>query len=301
MEQCLSYFAFIAQLKEQTNFAYSDLVEAFVDAKSIIGREDEDEKKIIEDVIEITNLITRDGYDNYTFIHKSIQDFYAAKFISSSTEENQVEFFKEINKLRPDLNFCYMLKSLIPSSYYPYFIKRKIESLEFGKSNPRYPTKEDALAYIQEGEILLDKGFDASSDTYKIVGITRNDSEGNKYPFLILDEINDLMFFGPGDYNPVSAVFHYWTINQMNDDKFFTIIDPFVKVVEEYGQDTFELKIKEFINLFPDFITYIQKVVDDSCLLIDKMFEDYDAAISKINSKNITTQKMIKGLMQSKK
>ncbi|WP_312041817.1 NACHT domain-containing protein, partial [Erwinia sp.] len=114
MELCLSYFAFISQLKQETNFAYSDLIEAFNDAKSIIGKEDEDERKIIEDVMEITNLITRDGYDNYTFIHKSIQDFYAAKFISSSTEDNQIVFFKEINRLRPDLNFCYMLKSLIP-------------------------------------------------------------------------------------------------------------------------------------------------------------------------------------------
>lgn len=301
MEQCLSYFAFIAQLKQQTNFAYSDLVEAFVDAKSIIGKEDEDEKKIIEDVIEITNLITRDGYDNYTFIHKSIQDFYAAKFISSSTEENQIEFFNEINNLRPDLNFCYMLKSLMPASYYPYFIKGKIESLEFGKSNPIYPTTEDALAYIENWEILLDKGFDGSADTYKIVGVIRSDSEREKYPFLILDEISELMFISQGDYNPVSAIFNYWTINKMDDDNFFMLIHPFVKVVEEYGQDTYEIEIKDFINLFPDFINYIQKVVDDTSILIDKIFENYDAAMSRINSKNTTTQRMIKGLMQAKK
>jgi len=301
MELCLSYFAFIAQLKQQTNFAYSDLVEAFSDAKTIIGKEDEDEKKIIEDVIEITNLITRDGYDNYTFIHKSIQDFYAAKFISSSTEENQIDFFKEINNLRPDLNFCYMLKSLVPASYYPYFIKVKIERLGFGRLNPKYPTLEDAFAYFESGEIILDKVIEGGKDKFKIVGVVRSDSEGKKYPFEKIDEINTFMFIDSKDYNPISTIFDYWSVNKMNEDDCFSMINPIVKVVDQYGQDTYEIEIKDFVDLFPDFITYVDKLINDIRILIDKIFEDYDAAVSKINSKNITTQKMIKALMQVKK
>jgi len=298
MEQCLSYFAFIAQLKQQTNFAYSDMVEAFIDAKDIIGKGNDDEKAIIEDVIEITNLITRDGYDNYTFIHKSIQDFYAAKFISTSAEENQIDFFHEIKQLRPDVNFCYMLKSLIPSAYYPHFIKLKIDDLGFKEDNIKYPVTENVIKYLEDAEILFDKENEHGDggDTFKIVGIVNSISKDD-FPFSIIDDLKEYMFLRQVECDPITSIFSYWSVNKLNDIKYSSLVEGKVRQSKDYSA-SFEMTGKEFISIFPDFVEFIKLFVKDVSGMIDSIFEEYNAAIEKVNSKNVTTQRVIKALMK---
>jgi hypothetical protein len=301
MEQCLSYFAFVSQLKQQTNFTYSDMVEAFLDAKIIIGKDNDDEKNIIEDVVEITNLITRDGFDNYTFIHKSIQDFYAAKFISTSTEENQVDFFKESLNVRLDLNFCYMLKSLHPASYYPYFIKDKINSLDFDKESPKYPCVDDVIEYLKDTTIMLEKVYEEDRNRFKLTGAMSSSYQESGFPFSLLNEIKDYMFLSSGSTNPVSSIFSYWAMNKLYDDKNYTLIESHITERKGHKENLFSMDAKNFMKTFPGFLKYLDVVVKDSAVLIDEIFEEYDSAMSKVNSRNHTTQKMIKSLMQKGK
>lgn len=44
------------------------------------------------DVIEITGLIQRDGFENYVFLHRSIQEFHAAAFIKALATDKKTRF-----------------------------------------------------------------------------------------------------------------------------------------------------------------------------------------------------------------
>ncbi|MFM2646564.1 NACHT domain-containing protein [Vibrio diabolicus] len=47
------------------------------------------------DVFHVTNIIQEDGYDNYVFFHRSLQEFYAYKFVDGYfNSEQQKKFFK---------------------------------------------------------------------------------------------------------------------------------------------------------------------------------------------------------------
>ncbi|MEH8135279.1 hypothetical protein [Aeromonas veronii] len=48
------------------------------------------------DIINITCLIQRDGYDRYVFLHKSIQEFHAAKFIRSLSFEHKSKLYNRL-------------------------------------------------------------------------------------------------------------------------------------------------------------------------------------------------------------
>lgn len=48
------------------------------------------------DFINITCLIQRDGFDRYVYLHKSIQEFHAAKFISTLSFKQKITFYNKI-------------------------------------------------------------------------------------------------------------------------------------------------------------------------------------------------------------
>ena len=55
--------------------------------------------KIQKDLIDITCLLQRDGFDRYVFLHKSIQEFHAAKFIASLPHKHKERFYKKLSSI----------------------------------------------------------------------------------------------------------------------------------------------------------------------------------------------------------
>lgn len=48
------------------------------------------------DIIKITCLVLEDGFDRYKFLHKSIQEFYAASFIAGRPNEAIIRFYESV-------------------------------------------------------------------------------------------------------------------------------------------------------------------------------------------------------------
>lgn len=48
---------------------------------------------LLSDLLNITCMIQKDGYDRYVFIHKSIQEYHAAEFIKSISSDLKVKFY----------------------------------------------------------------------------------------------------------------------------------------------------------------------------------------------------------------
>lgn len=51
--------------------------------------------KAVKELSSITNLIIEDGFNEYRFVHKSIQEFFAASFIISLQHDKKISFYKK--------------------------------------------------------------------------------------------------------------------------------------------------------------------------------------------------------------
>lgn len=76
-------------------FNYEKLVHLVSTSLSYLNKENAIAEKIIKELLSITNLITEDGFNEYRFIHKSIQEFFAASFIISLPHNKKFSFYKK--------------------------------------------------------------------------------------------------------------------------------------------------------------------------------------------------------------
>lgn len=53
-------------------------------------------EQIQKDLVNITCLIQKDGFDKYVFLHKSVQEFHAAKFISTLPHKHKEKFYLKL-------------------------------------------------------------------------------------------------------------------------------------------------------------------------------------------------------------
>ncbi len=51
--------------------------------------------KVASELVSITNLIIEDGFNDYRYVHKSIQEFFAASFVQSLNHEKKMAFYKK--------------------------------------------------------------------------------------------------------------------------------------------------------------------------------------------------------------
>lgn len=51
--------------------------------------------KVAIELSSITNLIIEDGFNEYRYVHKSIQEFFAASFVTSLNHERKISFYKK--------------------------------------------------------------------------------------------------------------------------------------------------------------------------------------------------------------
>lgn len=117
----LPFFSFVTSMNGRTTLSENHCLEIFKDAIAFISKENHNEFDIMSDIISVTNLLVKDGFNSYSFIHKSIQDYYAARFVSKRSDDVQKEFWNDGKHLY-DKNFCYMSKCLSPNNYFNQYV-----------------------------------------------------------------------------------------------------------------------------------------------------------------------------------
>lgn len=93
-EQVFSATCFQSTAKEFVRGGRSSFLENVKWAVDFHGLKDVGEDGIFDDFVSVTCLITEDGFNEYAFVHKSIQEYYAASFISKLKEDRRAEFYK---------------------------------------------------------------------------------------------------------------------------------------------------------------------------------------------------------------
>nr|WP_279077480.1 NACHT domain-containing protein [Hafnia alvei] len=91
---CFNAICFHSHFKGEYDFTEDQLIEYITNALRSKNINTSESMHYLEDICNITCLIQNDGFDRYVFLHKSIQEFHAAFFISKMPFEKKSIIYK---------------------------------------------------------------------------------------------------------------------------------------------------------------------------------------------------------------
>lgn len=96
MQRVFDAFSYISLSLNKVRFSDFEFKEIIEKATKIERLPGDLEDFLVDDITNITALIVRDGFGTYAYTHKSIQEFFAASFISSLDEVHKEKFYSSI-------------------------------------------------------------------------------------------------------------------------------------------------------------------------------------------------------------
>jgi len=96
MQRLFDTLSFISLKNDMTRFSAANF-RRFIETSTKIERLNQDiEDKLIDDITSITALIIPDGFDQFSYTHKSIQEYFAAAFIYRLSESKKQAFYQSL-------------------------------------------------------------------------------------------------------------------------------------------------------------------------------------------------------------
>lgn len=289
LEDCLAYFSFATYMKQKTTFTRAEMVQIFSEAKRYINKDIENELAIMDDIINMTNLIVNDGFNLYSYIHKSIQDYYAAKFIQAISDEHQKSFWDEVDEECLERNFCYMYKCMSPRNYFNFYIRKLINNsgLLDDDGNVRYIKQQQAIEIICTNQIIFD------IKTQEFFGIRSADYSGETI-FDMVDKLYILMFFKHTPHSILSPVFAF--VSERSDEMISRRDElQMTEADKKFGDESFLYPLKSLVSDYPEFIIYLDKEVVAINEMIREIFSEYNKNIRDKNVREESTMNLIRG------
>lgn len=168
---------FILLADNKTRFSQNNFEDALNKSLKIENEASELENKIINDIVLITALIVKDGFNAYAYTHKSIQEYFSASYISRCPENLKIKFYTSVaNDYKKYLhwqNVLFFLNVLDNYSYKKhYLIKVRKAILDYDNSHESLYIKFSKISeYISErSSFRADEDGNVSefywSDTY---------------------------------------------------------------------------------------------------------------------------------------
>lgn len=139
LQEWFEYFCFISKNKNKLAFENRIEILEYIKSTLINKFEKEAPTKILNDINKNLCLIIRDG-GNYNFVHKTIQEYYAASYIKNRNEKNSKIIYEKIHKItgkfRIELTFLEQIDSYRFNKY--LLIPALSEFFEFYKKNQSF-------------------------------------------------------------------------------------------------------------------------------------------------------------------
>lgn len=124
-QELFKYLSFISQRAELSEFNRDKLIYFSSQALQIVGKDQGLADRFSDEIIKITNLIIKDGYDQYRYVHKSIQEFFSASLVAKMKIEEKKAFYnactKNLSFYRNFSNSLLFLQDIDYIDYMDYF------------------------------------------------------------------------------------------------------------------------------------------------------------------------------------
>ena len=192
-QRCFESLSFISLKENKARFnrrTFLNYVQTVIRSENFVK---DIEDKIVDDLMNITSLIVSDGFDEYSYVHKSIQEYFAATYLKE-IEINKREIFysrvsKNIDTFRHwenVLNFLKIIDNYAYTKYFFYSYRKKFLGIK-SKNNVvlnkrrfnELISPETTALVTEEGEILEIKwgGSIFATIEPKYAQLIRNDIE----------------------------------------------------------------------------------------------------------------------------
>ncbi|MBV0841384.1 NACHT domain-containing protein [Serratia liquefaciens] len=124
LEDIFGFFSFFSYIESKSDFTL-ELMNKFFEKACSVRRVISGAENVGSDILDGTNLIIRDGYNSYVYIHRSIQEYFSAKCISMFSDEQKASFFKKYTNLirrSGSENLLYLYRLIDPVGFYKYYL-----------------------------------------------------------------------------------------------------------------------------------------------------------------------------------
>lgn len=168
MQRLFETLSFVSLKNNATRFSSSSFRSYLEKSAKLERINDNLEDKLIRDITCITALIIRDGFEYYSFSHKSIQEYFSAVFIARLSDDKKERFYslliKDFDEYRKWQNTLAFLGTIDEKDYTKYFLLPfKRNALNLGSNRKVRVTYKSLLAMMgvdskvevtENGEIL---------------------------------------------------------------------------------------------------------------------------------------------------
>ncbi|TDR12440.1 NACHT domain-containing protein [Marinomonas communis] len=141
MQRLFDSLSFLSLNENNTRFPTYLFQNYLNNAAKLERLPDNIEDLLIDDITTITALIVRDGFNEYSFTHKSIQEYFAAIFISRLSEDRKQGFYgmviNEFDEFRKWQNTLAFLETIDERNYIKYFLvpyKKEVLCLDYNSN-----------------------------------------------------------------------------------------------------------------------------------------------------------------------
>ena len=278
MQRIFEALSFISLKDNKVRFSSPKFREYLNQSSKLEKIADNLEDRLIEDITGITALVIRDGFDDYSFSHKSIQEYFAAVFINRFSDDRKLKFYQlvqnRLDEFRKWQNTLEFLSTIDERAYNAYFLlpfKRKALNLDsVGKVNIDYKSLmqmigDDTKLEIDENGIVetVYWGDTVSSVLYR---------EYSQFAKQIV------MFFLKENDNNLASFLSFCDLKEYSkyqfiDGKFILLLDKFIKS-EKLQNDLCKMVSNAFErSQFKTDIKNIEDELNDLELLTDELLQ----------------------------
>ncbi|WP_370976822.1 NACHT domain-containing protein [Enterobacter roggenkampii] len=132
LEKCFSLFSFLSYFNNVNDFTRNNLL-AFFEKSIKANKVASTAEKVADDIVDGTNLIVKDGYDHFVYIHRSIQEYFSAKFIATMKKDMKKSIYDKLVQKDADYentNLLVMSSYLDPFCFSELYIINRLLSID---------------------------------------------------------------------------------------------------------------------------------------------------------------------------
>ncbi|WP_075335072.1 MULTISPECIES: NACHT domain-containing protein [Serratia] len=145
LEEIFTFFSFFSLIECKSDFTLETMHKYFSKACEVRTIDDSCEN-VCSDIVNGTNLIINDGYNNYIYIHRSIQEYFSARCVSLFNDEQKERFFRKhvMSDSLERNNVLSLYRAIDPIGFYKYYLIPFLESAGVNyKDENTYFNKQD--------------------------------------------------------------------------------------------------------------------------------------------------------------
>lgn len=146
IETVLKLFSFLSYYEEKFNFDYEYIANKFDQIKSRKKDLVFDNQKLINDLQIAIGILNKDGSD-FTFPHRSLQEYFAANYVSSLGLNNKISFYEKVR-----ISFIKTRITPLINKHNYFSLLIEMDSVDFS-NNVTLPLLEEGIRKVKKTDV----------------------------------------------------------------------------------------------------------------------------------------------------